>query len=313
MPQVSVIIPAYNCALYIAETIKSILAQGINDLEIIVINDGSTDNTAAIARSFGTPVKVFEQSNAGVCSARNHGIREATGEFIALVDHDDYWLPTKLSNQLAAFAANPQVDVVFSDFVWWHTNEATGMFANAVAFESQALPQGIDIVFSGWIYHQMLIDSYILTSTALARAHVVRNANGFDESLPFSEDWDFWLRVSRTSQFLKLKEKTTLYRQHPTQGSRVLRDVDYRTRLLENASRQWGLCSPDGQCMPRAQFKRQLAKYSAEFGLGHLKNASAVSRRIAVRSFLKAFFIDPTYWRSLAYLVVVPLGWKPSW
>ena len=128
MQQVSVIIPAYNCSLYIRETLQSLLSQTAQGLEIIVVNDGSSDDTADIARSFGPAVTVIDQANAGVCAARNRGIRHASGEFIALVDHDDFWLANKLANQLVAFKANPQVDVVFSGFSWWHPNPATGKF-----------------------------------------------------------------------------------------------------------------------------------------------------------------------------------------
>ncbi len=313
MPQVSVIIPAYNCSLYIRETIESVLSQGISDLEVIVVNDGSSDDTADIARSFGASVTVIDQANAGVCAARNRGIQHASGEYIALVDHDDFWLANKLMNQLAVFEKNPQVDVVFTSFDWWHPNPTTGKFEMPAESPSNPAQSGFDSRFPGWIYHQMLVDSYVLTSTALARARVVRAANGFDESLPFGEDWDFWLRISRTSQFLKLKEKSTLYRQHPTQGSRVLRDVDYRVQILESAAKKWGLCSPDGQCMPEKQFKRQLAKYSAEYGLGHLRSGSKTGRETAIRSFTKALSLDPTYWRSMGYLAAARLGWRPNW
>ena len=313
MPLVSVIIPAYNCSLYIRETIESILSQGISDLEIIVVNDGSSDDTADIARSFGASVTVIDQANAGVCAARNRGIQHASGEYIALVDHDDFWLANKLLNQLAVFEKNPQVDVVFTSFDWWHPNPTTGKFEMPAESPPNPAQNGFDSRFPGWIYHQMLVDSYVLTSTALARAKVVRAANGFDESLPFGEDWDFWLRISRTSQFLKLKEKSTLYRQHPTQGSRVLRDVDYRVQILESAAKKWGLCSPDGQCMPEKQFKRQLAKYSAEYGLGHLRSGSKAGRETAIRSFTKALSLDPTYWRSMGYLAAARLGWRPNW
>jgi glycosyltransferase involved in cell wall biosynthesis len=188
MQQVSVIIPAYNCSLYIRETLESILSQGAANLQVIVVNDGSSDDTGDIARSFGKSVTVIDQANAGVCAARNHGIRHANGEFIALVDHDDFWLENKLANQLAAFEKNPQVDVVFSDFTWWHHDPATGRFekpASPSLSPSNASQPDIDSKFSGWIYHQMLIDSYVLTSTALTRTRVVKAANGFDEKLPF--------------------------------------------------------------------------------------------------------------------------------
>jgi glycosyltransferase involved in cell wall biosynthesis len=314
MSLVSVVIPAYNCALYLHETIESMLAQeAVGDMEVIVVNDGSTDHTADIARQFGGVVRVIDQANAGVSSARNRGIRAARGDFIALVDHDDYWFPMKLAGQLAAFAAHPEVDVVFSDFRRWNADGPGGSFRGPSAFAQGAMPQGVDPDFSGWIYHQMLLDSWILTSTALARAPVFRRAGGFDESLPFSEDWDFWLRVSRSHQFLKLREVSTLYRQHASQGSRVVRPVDYRTRLLEKASGQWGLASRDGRSLAPHQFRRQLAIYSACFGLGHLSGEKGANRALAARAFLKALAIDPSYWRSLAYLALTPLGWKPSY
>ncbi len=314
MPLVSIVIPAYNCSRYIRETIDSIVVQeGVSDVEIIVVNDGSTDNTGDIARTFGPQVKVIDQPNAGVCAARNRGINEAKGAFIALMDHDDYWLPNKLSNQLAAFDSNPHVDVVFSGFIRWLPDAKDGSFKSPSGFTSQAKPQGVESEFSGYIYHQMLLDSWVLTSTALVRTSVIVASGGFDESLPFSEDWDFWLRLSRQSQFLKLKEDTTLYRQHPNQGSRVIRQVDYRTRLLGNASKEWGLCSRDGRCIKPSLFRRQLAVYSAEFGLGHLKGGAGASRQIAAKAFLKAWIIDLSYWRSLAYLAAMIVGWKPKW
>ncbi len=313
MPLVSIVIPAYNCSLYIAQTINSILAQeGPNDIEILVVDDGSTDNTGEIARNLGRLVRVIEQRNGGVSAARNRGINEAKGEFIALVDHDDYWFPRKLINQLAAFQAHPDVDVVYSDFIRWRV-DSDGKFKDPSAFASESLPQGVDDQFSGWIYHQMLLDSWVLTSTALVRSHSVLASGGFDNSLPFSEDWDFWLRISKESKFLKLREKSTLYRQHAEQGSRIIRSIDYRTRLLENASNKWGLCSQDGRCVPPNVFRRQLAKYSASFGLGHLSERNGANRTLAAKSFLKAWAIDQSYLRSLAYLAAMAFGWKPKY
>ena len=313
MPLISIVIPAYNCASYLRETIESMLAQeGIGALEVIVVNDGSTDATADVARSFGHPVRLLEQTNAGVSSARNRGLREARGDFIALSDHDDYWFPQKLAHQLAAFKAYPEVDVVFTEFRRWYAVDGGQRFAAPSAFAQESRPQGIDPAFSGWIYHQMLLDSWVLTSTALTRAPVFKTLGGFDESLPFSEDWDFWLRASRLCQFVKLREVSTLYRQHAQQGSRVIRPIDYRTHLLEKAVQRWGLCSPDGRCVSHQQFWRQLARYSTAFALGHLGNGKGADRWTAARALCKAWTIDPTYWRSLAYLALTPLGWKPS-
>ena len=312
MAFVSVIVPVYNGARFIEQTISSILQQdGSSEIEIIVVNDGSTDDTSDIARSFGAPVRVIDQANSGVSRARNRGLAECRGEFIAFVDHDDFWQPNKLANQLAAFAEHPQVDVVFSGFVWWRPDAVNGAYPRPEDFTNEAAALGMDDELSGWIYHQMLLDSWVLTSTAVARTKVVVDAGGFDESLPMGEDWDFWMRIARESQFLKLKEKTTLYRQHGKQATRLTRPIDYRTVLLENAEKRWGLFSQDGRNISSADFHRQLAKYSTSFALGHLASGGKGSRRIAARSLLKAWTLDRSYWKSLAYLAAMSVGWAP--
>src|SRR5688572_33231336 len=101
MPTVSVVIPAYNAAAFIRETIDSALAQTYRDFEVIVVNDGSTDDTMARLREFGSRIRVHEQSNSGVATARNSGVKIATGSWIAFLDSDDLWMPQKLERQLA--------------------------------------------------------------------------------------------------------------------------------------------------------------------------------------------------------------------
>ena len=94
-------------------------------------------------------------------------------------------------------------------------------------------PDDIDPEFSGWIYHQFLLDCWMLTSTSMFRREVFERCGAFDETLPFSEDWDLWLRLAREYEFVQLRRPSTLYRKHTTQGSGWHRPVDYRTRLLE--------------------------------------------------------------------------------
>lgn len=110
---VSVVVPARNAAPYLAECLASVLGQSHPAHEVIVVDDGSTDATAAIAARFGAPVRVVGQAPAGANPARNRGVRESSGEFVAFLDADDLWEPTKLEVQLAAFAEDPPPDVVF--------------------------------------------------------------------------------------------------------------------------------------------------------------------------------------------------------
>lgn len=310
MPTVSVIIPSYNCEAYIAETINSILNQTYKDFELIVVDDGSTDRTLDIVTSFGPSVRLINQANGGVCKARNHGLGEAKGKFVCLMDHDDFWFPDKLERQIQTFQEHPEAGVVYSQEILWHPRVSDGAYPDPASYDLTEYADDIDINLSGWIYHQLLLEPCMLTSAAMFRAEVFAQCGTFDESLPFSEDWDLWLRLSRQYPFICLRRPTTLYRQHPRQGNRLVRDVDYRTALLARSAKKWGLCSRDGRCLALAEFKRRLAKYHAEYALAHLK---AGNKSIAMRSFLQAWSADPLRLKYLAYLLATVLGWKPSW
>lgn len=309
-PIVSVIIASYNCAPYIAETINSVLAQSMNDIEIIVIDDGSTDATPQIVNAFGVPVRLLTQPNAGVCVARNRGIREARGKYICVMDHDDYWFPDKLTRQVEMLERHPDVGVVYSAFTLWHRDEQSHRFPDPVSLDQDIDPYEIDPEYTGWIYHQFLIDCWMLTSSAMFRPEVFETCGVFDVALPYSEDWDLWLRISRQYPFIKLRRPTTLYRQHPQQGNRVAREIDYRTRLLKTAAKKWGLCSRDGRCVTRHAFNKQLASYHASFALGHLR---AGNRRLALPALIKSWATYPQNIKTLAYLAAASVGWKPGW
>lgn len=309
-PIVSIIIPTYNCAQYIAETITSVLNQSFKDIELIVVDDGSIDSTRDIVASINGPIRLIPQTNAGVCVARNRGISEATGRYICLMDHDDYWFPHKLERQVALLDEQPEIGVVYSSFILWHRDESNGLFPSAESFDLNHYADDFIPEFSGWIYHQFLLDCWMLTSTAMFRAEIFEECGAFDEDLPYSEDWDLWLRISRRYPFIQLRRPSTLYRQHAHQGNRVNRAIDYRTRLLRQAVEKWGFCSRDGRCLPREEFNRKLATYHAEFGLGHLR---AGNKKQAVSAFLKSWMTYPQNLRTLAYVPATLMGWRPQW
>lgn len=308
MPKISVIIPSYNCEAYIGETIDSVLNQTYKDIELIVVDDGSTDRTQEIVAAYGASVRLITQVNAKVCAARNRGIREAKGEYICLMDHDDYWFPEKLARQLAVFETNADVCTVYSTFIRWHA-DAEGHFPAPASFDTQSYPDDIDPDFSGWIYHQFLLDCWMLTSTAMFRAEVFKRCGVFNEALPYSEDWDLWLRISRECTLIQLRRPTTLYRQHVLQGNRVARDIDYRTLLLTETQKKWGLCSRDGRCVSRRKFFAQLASYHASFARGHVQVGNL---GLAISSYLKAWRSTPWNFKYLAYIGATFAGWRPS-
>jgi glycosyltransferase involved in cell wall biosynthesis len=308
-PLVSVIIPSYNCESYIKETIESVLSQDYKNIELIVIDDGSTDATTHIVKSFGNMVKIICTTNGGVCRARNIGLKHASGQYICFLDHDDYWLPDKITQQIKTFEEYPDTGIVYSRFLRW-TPDSQGHFENPIYTNNILLSTEIDSEYSGWIYHLLLLDCWVLTSTAMIKSEVLASCGAFDETLPYSEDWDLWLRISRKYQFIKLTSVTTLYRQHPQQGNRQVRPIDYRTTLLKNAKIKWGLCSPDGICLNSKQFQHQLAEYHMDYAIHQLKSGQ---KNKSIESLMEAWLSNPFRIKYIAYILFIVFGWRPSW
>ncbi len=307
---VSVVIPTYNVERYIEQTLQSVLAQSHRALEVLVVDDGSSDRTrdlvAAVAAA-DPRVRLVTQANQGVCVARNRGLADSRGEFLCFLDHDDWWAPWKLAEQLAAFDRVPDAGVVFSDFLNWFPGDSGFAEPASVLPTLEGVPAH-DPEFSGWIYHQFLVDCWALTSTAMIRRSALDAAGAFDPALPYSEDWDLWLRLSVQVPFVKLAAVSTLYRQHPHQGNRKLREVDFRTRLLESAAARHGLASRDGRTLERNRFVQNLARYHMQFGLHHLEHGK---RRVAIGAFSRAWRHHPARLKYGALIAAAALGWRP--
>lgn len=308
-PLVSVVVPTHNAASFIEETLGSVLGQTFDQLDVIVVDDASSDATCELVEGLDPRVRVIRQSRAGVCVARNRGLAEARGRYVCFLDHDDVWHPGKLAAQLEVFDRDPEVALVHTDYKVW-TQDRSGAFPPAKSLLEERPAPGVDAAVSGWVYHHLLVDSFILTSTAMMRADAVREAGAFDPELPYSEDWDLWLRLSRHWRFVKLKGSFALYRQLSTQGSRKFRTIDFRTRLLERAVARWGVSSPDGQSFGERAVWRQIGRFHASYGLDCLR-AGEVAR--ASRSFWRALRLDPLRPMYLAYLAAGRLGWRPNW
>jgi glycosyltransferase involved in cell wall biosynthesis len=306
--RVSVVIPTWNCERYIAQTLRSVLAQSHPPHEVVVVDDGSTDRTAEIVASFGAAVTLVRQANQGVCVARNQGFARSTGEFLCFLDHDDHWFPNKLAQQLRVFASHPEAGVVFTRFALWQPVDGSFPAPETLAPREDA-PPGEEPEFCGWIYHQFLLDCWALTSTAMIRREALERWGAFDPSLPYSEDWELWLRLSRQVPFVKLDCVSTLYRQHPEQGNRKVRPLDYRTMLLEQAVARWGLASRDGRALDPTQYHATLSRYHLQFALHHLQDGS---RALALQSLWKAWRHRPTQLKLPALAGAALLGWRPQ-
>jgi glycosyltransferase involved in cell wall biosynthesis len=143
---ISIIIPVYNGERYLAEAIESILAQTYQPVEVIVVDDGSTDKSASIARQFGPPVRCFAQANAGIGAARNHGVELAQGIFLAFLDADDLWMKDKLTLQMAALQANSGLEAVFGHVRQFYSPEVNEDFRRKVRCDDNLIPGNLPAI-----------------------------------------------------------------------------------------------------------------------------------------------------------------------
>jgi glycosyltransferase involved in cell wall biosynthesis len=182
-PQVSVIIPTYNRSWIIKEAIDSVLAQDYKEFELIVVDDGSTDHTSDVLDSSRNVIKVLSQKNKGVSAARNRGIEEASGQFIAFLDSDDLWLPQKLSAQVEFFNQTPNALICQTEEVWIRN----GLRVN---------PKKRHKKLSGMIFKPSLELCLVSPSAVMIQRSLFDRVGEFDETLPACEDYDLWLRIS---------------------------------------------------------------------------------------------------------------------
>ena len=190
-PMVSVVIPAFNQARFLPAAIESAIAQTYRDREIIVVDDGSTDDTPEVARRYGDAVRYVRQANKGLAGARNTGIDRARGEFVALLDSDDVWLPGFLEYMLGVADAHPRAAVYFS--AWQYIDSGGNLLPE---------PPHVHVVPPADTYRTLLKANFIVPSAVVMRRPAVVSAGLFDEQFRRLEDWELWIRLLRQGQTL---------------------------------------------------------------------------------------------------------------
>lgn len=303
-PRVSVVLPAYNVREHIGEAIRSVLAQDRPDLEIVVVDDGSRDGTAdLVARDF-PQVRLFRKSNGGAATARNRGMREARGEFVAFLDSDDVWLPGKLAAQIAYLDAHPSVGMVCSGFSHWMAGD-DGVFPEPSSLHPPVADIGIDRECSGWVYHKLLLGNFVWTSTVVMRRTLIERIGEYDESLRLGQDYDYFLRAARETEIHRLSGTMALYRKH--RGSATARgaDANYGAQVLRRAVERWGLASPGGESISRRAYVARISKIHFMCAYGHYQRGNA---RAALREFLACARIRPLQFKPWAYIALSALS-----
>ncbi|MFZ5766339.1 MAG: glycosyltransferase family 2 protein [Thermodesulfobacteriota bacterium] len=196
-PRISVIIPTYNRADFLSQAIDSVLGQSLPAAELIVVDDGSSDDTAFLLAGYGDRLRVIRQENRGPAAARNSGIRAVSAPFLAFLDSDDRFAPDKLAIQHAAMLARPELLISHTDEIWYRR----GVLLNQKKKHNRP---------GGFIFAQCLALCVVGMSTVMVRREFFEVVGLFDEELPCCEDYDLWLRAAIRLPFLKIDEPLTI-------------------------------------------------------------------------------------------------------
>lgn len=222
--EISVIIPAFNAAKTIIRAIDSVRAQECDALEILIIDDGSSDNTIEVVRSVareGEQIRIFQmEKNQGVSAARNVGIRNAKGTYIAFLDADDIWLPGKLKNQIEMIKSDSSITLVSCNS---QLLSPTGEFLKE-GHVNRPPVQGVDA------WKTLLTYNFLPTPTVFTYTELVREIGGFDESLKVGEDLDLWIKLGLRGKIAVLPKIYTCY--YDTPGSLMKRNVDQTKQIV---------------------------------------------------------------------------------
>ncbi len=257
---ISIIIPAYNSATTLPRCLDSVLAQTWRDLEILVVDDGSTDSTRQILSQYGPPVRYLYQENQERSAARNAGMRHATGDFIAFLDADDTWLPHKLARQMQAFQDDPQLDLVYAQaYLMDENGTRLGITGSYPPLEDHET-----------FYCRLLLGNLIPSPTPVVRRSRCNAVEGFDPALRQGEDWDYWLRLVKDARVAIVSEPLACHyicsrEDHLHKMS--ARQVHTAYQHIIDKARLDPVCSPARINMALALI--QLDSAVIEIGLGH--------------------------------------------
>jgi glycosyltransferase involved in cell wall biosynthesis len=292
IPRVSVVIPAYNSAPSLRGAIQSVLDQTYRDSEILVIDDGSTDDTECVVRSFGDRVCYLKQENRGVSAARNHGIKVSRAPYVAFLDSDDLWLPGKLAEQIPLLDRDPEVGLVYSDW--------------AVVSEENVLePSYLSNLHagSGYVFNELLQSGFILTSGTVVRRSCLDEVGDFDEALSITQDYDLWLRICYRWKIALVNKPLLIKKSRDgSLSSNLLKTATERIALFEKVLRTF----PDMTPRSRRLVKHQLAINYWDVGYDHYDRMLFKEAR---KNFASSLAYD---WRNGRALLYLAASYLPS-
>ncbi len=284
MPTVSVVIPTYNSARYLAEAVDGAVNQTFKDIEILVIDDGSTDDTQDVVRRYGAAIRCISQENKGVAVARNHGIAESRGRYVAFLDADDVWRPEKLEKELRALEGHSEFQACYTAIQVLDGRRQPFV----VTRRNDGVP-----TLEALLRHGNVVGT---PSTVVCRRVLFSRVGAFDPGLSQCADWDMWVRLAAVTEFLYLNEPLVTYRQHGSNMSRdpALLERD-SLRVLEKAF-SLPVISASLRAKRSAAFARNyMVLAGTYFHAGHYRDF--------VRCVIRAVSLDA---RQLGYLAAFP-------
>jgi glycosyltransferase involved in cell wall biosynthesis len=286
-PAVSVVIATYNYGRYLGGALGSALGQSFRDLEVIVVDDGSTDDTSAVVARYSSDDRIrYERTNhLGQSAAKNTGIRLARGRLIAFLDADDLWLPTKLEKQLALLKANPTLGVVYS------RRSLMNESGRPLEYEQPAL-------FRGRVLDAMFRNNFICFSSAVVHRRVFKHLGLFDESLPLAIDYEFWLRVAAAYALDYVDEPLVQYR---TGHASLSRRTEERLKVAFAVMRRFQSTDEGRRLLNSATVREATAETCYHIALA----ARCRSRLAALPWYVRCLALSPRYglaWQGLASL-----------
>jgi glycosyltransferase involved in cell wall biosynthesis len=301
MPKVSVVIPTYNYAHFLGETIRSVLDQTFTEFELIIVDDGSTDNTREVVAGFKDPRIIYiYQENRGVSAAQNNGINASTGGYIAILGSDDLWLPRNLELKVKVLDSRPEVALVCSD-AYYFDNE-TGATLHRL-WEGTPSHPGVDPRRASQRPLRELLapGCFIMPQATLLRRRVFDEVGGFDESLRAGEDWDLFVRITRRFPVETIDIPLVRIRRHNCSLSGNYEklyqlDVTVTSKAIRNYS------------LPKAELK--LAK--RRLAIAHFRYAHdrIINGKISLgrKKLLDSIKEDPSFFKPYIYLAASILG-----
>jgi len=248
----TVVIPAFNAARTIGSSIRSVLQQTEQDFEIVIVDDGSTDDTSECARSFATDprVRAIAQRNKGPSAARNTGLAAARGSYVSMLDADDLWLPEYLEVMGGALDANPDAAFAYTDA--WVLDDQTGRIRRKPAMFYQRPPRTVP---DARAFFLLLLDRNFVYTSVTVRRSVLDEVGGYDEDLSTGEDWDLWLRIAgRGMRPVRPPGVLAIHREHPFS---LANDTRTMTRNICEVYRRFAE-DPRVDAEARALARRQL-------------------------------------------------------